>query len=404
LNRNLLFVAIALFLWGFGEGMFFNFVPIYLDRQFLLSEYEIGLVLGAFGCAMAITHIPAGRLADRIGRRPLLIVAWVMGLASTFIMGFALVLPLFLIGWFGYGLTAFVSSPLSSYVTAARGNWAIGTVLSLTTATFGLGMALGPVTGGWIGDHYGMRMSFFVAALTFLPSTIFILFTERQPIDSHDPTAPPPGLSSNRRFLVLMGVIAFGIFAMYLAQPLTPNFLEGVRGLSLSETGIIFTAGAFGNSIMAILLSRVHPRWGFLFAQGLVILFALFIWQGSSLPIYVLAYLLLGGFRVGRQLALAQARELVHDSQMGMTYGVMETISAVIFIITPPLAGALFERDPMIVYPLSIGLLALSIGVSYFFSPRKVAIVAAAMPGTRTADEQRGAPYGDASRRTPPGA
>lgn len=75
MNRSLLFVAVALLLWGFGEGMFFNFVPIYLDRQFVLSEYEIGLVLGAFGFSMAITHIPAGRLADRIGRRPLLIVA-----------------------------------------------------------------------------------------------------------------------------------------------------------------------------------------------------------------------------------------------------------------------------------------------------------------------------------------
>ncbi|HEX6036339.1 MAG TPA: MFS transporter [Anaerolineales bacterium] len=372
LNRSLLFVAGALCLWGFGEGMFFNFVPIYLDRQFQLSEYEIGLVLGAFGFSMAITHIPAGRLADQMGRRPLLVAAWILGLASTFIMGSALILPFFLIGLFGYGLTAFVSSPLSSYVTAARGNWPIGTVLSLTTATFGMGMALGPVTGGWIGDNYGMRMSFFVAAVTFLLSTFFILFIERQPIYQHDPEAPPPDLRSNQSFLVLMGVIAFGIFAMYLAQPLTPNFLEGVRGLSLSETGLIFTAGALGNSIMAILLSRVQPRRGFLFAQGLVILFALFIWKGTSLPIYVLAYFLLGGFRAGRPMALAQARELVHDSQMGVTYGIMETISAVIFILTPPLAGVLFERDPMIVYPLSIGLLVVSIAVSYFFSPRKV--------------------------------
>ena len=71
-------------------------------------------------------------------------------------------------------------------------------------------------------------------------------------------------------------------------------------------------------------------------------------------------------------MALAQARELVHDSQMGVTYGIMETISAVIFILTPPLAGILFERDPIIVYPLSIGLIVLSIVVSYFFSPRKV--------------------------------
>ena len=69
MNRNLQFVAAALLLWGFGEGMFFNFVPIYLDRQFHLDEYAIGFVLGAFGLSMAVTHIPAGRLADKIGRR-----------------------------------------------------------------------------------------------------------------------------------------------------------------------------------------------------------------------------------------------------------------------------------------------------------------------------------------------
>ncbi|HEX9384724.1 MAG TPA: MFS transporter [Anaerolineales bacterium] len=372
MNRSLLFVALALLLWGFGEGMFFNFVPIYLDQQFLLSKYEIGIVLGAFGFSMAITHIPAGRLSDRIGRRPLLIGAWILGLASTLIMGLAFVLPLFLVGLFGYGLTAFVAAPLSSYVTAARGEWPVGTVLSLTTATFGMGMVLGPITGGWIGDHYGMRMSFFVAAVMFVLSNVFILFIERQPIDDHDPEAPPPSLVNNQRFVILMGVLAFAIFSMYLSQPLTPNFLASVRGLSLSETGIIFTTGALGNSLMAILFSRVHPRRGFLVAQALVILFAFFIWRGSSLPVFMLGYFLLGGFRAGRPMVMAQARELVHDSQMGVTYGIMETISAVIFILTPPLAGILFERDPKIVYPLSMGLIAISILISYLFSPRKV--------------------------------
>jgi predicted MFS family arabinose efflux permease len=292
-----------------------------------------------------------------------------------------LTLPLFLIGLFVYGLTAFVSSPLSSYVTAARGNLPIGTVLSLTTATFAMGMVLGPVTGGWIGDNYGMRTSFLVAAAIFMLSNIFIFLIERQPLDQDDLEAPAPHLRSNQRFIIFMGVLAFAIFAMYLAQPLTPNFLEGVRGLSLSETGIIFTAGALGNSMMAILLSRVPPRRGFLIAQALVILFSLFIWKGTSLPFYVLGYFLLGGFRAGRPMALAQARELVHDSQMGVTYGIMETVNSVIFILTPPLAGILFERDPMIVYPLSIGLIAASIAVSYYFSPRSVASAQAAVPG-----------------------
>ena len=373
MNRDLLQVAGALLLWGFGEGMFFNFVPIYLNNQFHLSESEIGLVLGMFGFSMAITHIPAGRLADRIGRRPLLIVAWFLGLAATLVMGSSLGLPLFLVGLFGYGLTAFVSSPLSSYVTAARGDMPVGTVLALTTATFGLGMALGPVTGGWIGDRYGMRTSFWVAAAVFTVSTILILSLKAQPIDPHGPEGPPQDLLSNRRFVILLGVMAFAIFSMYLAQPLTPNFLDSVRGLSLSETGLIFTAGALGNSLLAVTFSRVEPRRGFLLAQVLVILFAFTIWKGASLPLFALGYFLLGGFRAGRPMLMAQARELVHVSQMGLMYGLMETVNAVIFILTPPLAGILYERDPISLYPLGIALTVLSILVSYLFLPRKAA-------------------------------
>lgn len=362
-----------MFLWGFGEGMFFNFVPIYLDVQFLLSKYEIGLILGAFGFFMAITHIPAGRLADRVGRRPLLIGAWMLGLVSTLTMGIALTLPFFLIGLFAYGLTAFVSSPLASYVTAARGKWAVGTVLSLTTATFGMGMVLGPATSGWIGDNYGMRMSFYAAAVVFVFSNIFMYFIEGQPLDHHDPDAPPPSLRDNKRFITLMAVLAFAIFSMYIAQPLTPNFLTSVRGLSLSQTGLIFTAGALGNSLMALTFSRLNPRRGFLFAQALVVLFSLLIWQGTGLPFFVLGYFLLGGFRAGRPMAMAQARELVHESQMGVTYGIMETVSAVIMIVTPPIAGVLFEIDPYITYPVSIGMVIVSLVLSSIYLPRKEA-------------------------------
>ena len=371
MNRSIPFITVALLLWGFGEGMFFNFVPIYLNRQFLLNEGQIGLVLGAFGFSMAITHIPAGHLADRIGRKPLLITAWLLGFISTLIMGIALTLPLFLIGLFGYGLTAFVSSPLSSYMTAARGNLPVGTILSLSTATFGMGMVLGPVTGGWIGDHYGMRVSFLVASVIFLLSNICMFFIENQPLDHHDPASPPPHLHHNRELVILFGVIGFSIFAMYLAQPLTPNFLTNVRGLSLSETGLIFTAGALGNSLMAIFLSRAEPRRGFLLAQMLVTLFSLCIWKGSSLPVFALGYFLLGGFRASRPMALAQARDLVHNSQMGFTYGIIETISSIILILTPPLAGILFGIDPVIVYPLSVVLIGISILISYRFTPRK---------------------------------
>jgi MFS family permease len=217
-----------------------------------------------------------------------------------------------------------------------------------------------------------MRMSFFAAATVFVFSNVFIFLIERQPIDHHDPEAPPPGLRGNRRFVILMGVLAFAIFSMYLAQPLTPNFLTSVRGLSLSKTGVVFTAGALGNFLLATLFSRLEPRRGFLLAQAFVMFFALFIWKGASLPVFALGYFLLGGFRAGRPMIWAQARELVHDSQMGVTYGIMETISAMVLILTPLLAGILFEYDPTMIYPLAIVLIAISVLVSYLFSPRKV--------------------------------
>ena len=371
MNPNLIFIAFALLFWGIGEGIFFNFVPIYLDRIFLLGKQEIGFILGAFGFSMAITHIPAGRLADTFGRRPLIVGAWILGLVSTFIMGIANALPLYLIGTFGYGLTAFVASPLSSYVTAARGTWSVGSTLAITSATFNIGMALGPLIGGWLAENYGMQSSYWAATVVFFISTLFVVFTKNQPIDTHDPEAPPVSLWNNKKFVSFMAVIAFAIFAMYLAQPLTPNFLEGVRNLSLTETGWVFSAGAFGNAVLAVTLSRFKPRRGFLLAQAMVILFGLCMWKGTGLPIFMLGYFLLGGFRAARPLFMSQARELVHESQMGLTYGTMETVAAIIFILTPPLAGYLFEIDPFILYPISIGLIVISIVVSYIFSPQK---------------------------------
>ena len=346
-------------------------MTIYLDKQFSLGKSEIGIVFGAYGLAMAITHLPAGRLADRIGRRPLLISARLIGSITTLVMGFALSLPLYLIGLFGYALTAFVSAPLSSYVTAVRGKLSVGTVLTLANAPLFLGMALGPLVGGWIGDIYGMRMTYFAAAVLFVLSTILMFFLETQPVDRHDPKAPPQKLIGNKHLIILTLVTAFALFSMYLAQPLTPNFLTDIRGLSLSEVGLLFTVGAAGNSLMAILFSRVEPRRGFIFAQVLVILFALIIWNTTVLSFFALGYFLLGGYRVSRPMAMAQARDLVHDTQMGVTYGIMETVGAAIIILAPPVAGTLYERDPMIVYPVAIGVMAISTVVSYVFLPRR---------------------------------
>ncbi len=67
-------MAASLLTWGIGEGMFFYFQPIYLQKLGA-SPIGIGSILGAIGLIMAFTQLPAGYLADRFGRRPLIWVS-----------------------------------------------------------------------------------------------------------------------------------------------------------------------------------------------------------------------------------------------------------------------------------------------------------------------------------------
>ena len=88
MSRDLILVSLSLLVWGLGEGMFFIFQPLYL-QQFGADPRMIGGILGAMGLAMAAAQVPAGYLADRIGSRPLMWAAWVVGVLATGIMAFA---------------------------------------------------------------------------------------------------------------------------------------------------------------------------------------------------------------------------------------------------------------------------------------------------------------------------
>jgi MFS family permease len=57
-------------------------------------------------------------------------------------------------------VTGFVSSPLFSYVTAARGGLTAGRAMTLTSAMYNLGAVIGPISGGWIGEQFSLADHF----------------------------------------------------------------------------------------------------------------------------------------------------------------------------------------------------------------------------------------------------
>jgi MFS family permease len=381
MTPDFLLISFSLLAWGLGEGMFIFFEPLYL-QELGANPVAIGAIFGAAGLVMTFAHIPAGYLSDRIGRRPMLLVAWGCGVLSTALMALAPSLQVFVLGLLAYSLTAFVISPLNSYITGARGRLSPGRAMTLSSAFYNVGAVAGPLIGGWIGHTYGLKSTFVVAACIFVVSYIIIFFIHAQPREHQDPHSPPVNLLANRRYLSFMGLVAVVMFATYLPQPLTANFLQNERGLSLSQIGALGSINSLGVVVLNLGLGQLNARLGFLLGQIAVGLFTLLLWRGTGMAAYSVGYFLLSGFRVIRPLTSAQVRELIHGSQMGLAYGITETINSIPIMIAPPIAGILYELSPILVYPLSFVLILIGLILSYFFAPRRLVPAPAAVTAT----------------------
>lgn len=368
MNRSLIWLGIALFTWGIGEAMFMIFQPIYL-QQLGANPLTIGAILGASGLMMTLVPIPAGHISDLWGRRQMLIAAWVLGIVATLIMALANSLGVFVVGLLVYGLTLFVVSPLDSYLTAARGKWTVARAITFSGIVYNSGVMIGPTLGGWIGDHYGLRMIYAVSAGIFVFSTLFIFQIEAQPRDHHDPADPPAGLLTNKRYLSFLVVFFIVALVVFLPQPFTPSFLENQRGLSLIQIGTLGSIVGIGTVVFNFLLGMLEARTGFLIGQLGVAAYAFLLWKGTEFRWFAIAYFMLGGFRALRGLGVAQVRPLVHESQMGLAYGVAETVGAATTFIIPPIAGYLYSLNPFMIYPISLVAIVIGFFVSFIFTP-----------------------------------
>lgn len=369
MHRDLVIVTIAMMTWGIGEGAFVYFQPIYL-QQLGAEPLLIGSILGAMGIMMTIAHIPAGYLADRIGRRTMLRASWTMGLSAGILMASANSLPVFVTGMLLYGFTAFVMSPLSSYITAARGNLSVTRALTLVLAIYNIGAVIGPLIGGFIGEIYGIRSIYSFSAIIFALSSVLVFNIGKQPLEQRTGESLN-GLLRNTPYKVFLIIIFVVMFATYLPQPLSPNFLNNERGVDLGLIGTIGSVGNLGNVIILLILGSWNPLFGIIVGQVLVGLFALILWQGNSIFWYGIGYFLLGGYRAVRSLSIAHISSLVEPAKMGLSYGIAETISGFGIILAPPLAGFFYGKSPESIYQVSIVVISLSILISLILTPRK---------------------------------
>ena len=355
MKRDFLLVVISLITWGIGESAFMYFQPLYLE-ELGASPLVIGGILGGMGLAMTVVHIPAGYLADRMGRRQLMWAAWGTGVAATGLMAISQKLVTFTFGLILYSLTMFVSAPLNSYATTARNKLTVEQAITTTTAGFYLGGIIGPLIGGLIANQLGLRPIYFFAFFIFLISTLIILQIKPQPKEVGQ-VSSARDLLKNRVYLRYLPFAFLVYLTLYLPQPLAPNYLQNQLGISLQTIGFLGAVTNMGNVLISLVFGQLPAQAGLILGQIFVGTFTVLLWKFSRLPILFIGYFLLGGFRATRSLMIAQVEKMVLPANLGLAYGILDTVSGLAIVAAPPIAGALYTARPDSIFSTSLFLI-----------------------------------------------
>ena len=129
------------------------------------STVLFGLQFGAVTIANIVFQIPVGRASDGYGRRPFLILGFIILAPTTLIQGYVLSPLLMTLARLGQGVAvALVFAPSLALAGDLAREGESGTTLSVLTMSFGLGVAIGPLSAGFL-ERFGFEVPFVAGAV-----------------------------------------------------------------------------------------------------------------------------------------------------------------------------------------------------------------------------------------------
>jgi len=273
-RRNLAALWLAEFTAILGFSFAFPFLPLFLHRELHIPNgsqlaFWTGISAGATGFSLAITAPIWGRLADRYGRKPMLIRAMVGGAVSVGLMGLAqsalqLTLLRSLQGA-SSGTVAAATALVATGTPPEHMAWSLG----ILNSAISLGNAAGPAIGSLAASLLGLRAIFFAGgALLLLAAIPVIRFVKESRIRVPRAQAPPLLQTLNGARPGTVRAIAVLVVAQALLQTTyaASQQLVVLRLLQLNAsgasglTGITFAGAGIATALAGITYSRAVRR------------------------------------------------------------------------------------------------------------------------------------------------
>ncbi len=193
-ERDPAVAVLAFFLMFLSFGFFLVFLPTWLEQDIGLSGTEVASLFFVGGLANVVVSPLAGRLSDRLGRKPLVVTACV-GLGGVMFATTYVVFNL----WMAYLmfavamiLIAMRTSPLQALMTALVPAERRGILLSLAIAVGQVGFGIGTALAGLTFTTYGYLSNTILAATSIASMAVVVWFflpePELKPVPESWPT------------------------------------------------------------------------------------------------------------------------------------------------------------------------------------------------------------------------
>lgn len=344
-QRSLYALALAQFLGAFAFNAASPLLPLFIQQLGVAEPSKAAFWTGVTQFATGLGAFAVGplwgALADRFGRRTMVLRALLGGAVMAGLVGLSPNVPVLIVLRTIYGamtgITAASSALAASQSPSARIAFAIGLV---QMAMF-LGSMAGPLPGGMVGDALGYRAPFFLAAgVAFMGFLVVLLFVRER-------FEPPQGKGRhihplrNMRVVLtmpkvvpLLGVLMIIYFGPFMVQPIMAVYMQDmVAEGAATFAGLALSVFGLASAVSSLAVARLSRGYS-LYLAVLVAAFAaaalylLQVWLRSP----VAAAVLFGAVGLCQGTLLTATSTLlsaaVPREKQGAVFGVAQSVNA----------------------------------------------------------------------------
>jgi multidrug resistance protein len=351
---GIIFLTVLIDMIGFG--IIIPILPLYA-KQFHASAATIGILMGTYSLMQFIFSPILGRISDRVGRRPVLLVSLMATSAGFAVMGFASSIAWLFVGRIIPGISGGNISTAQAYIADITSPEERSGAMGMIGATIGVGFLLGPMIGGILSHFFGPAAPFlFASGLALLNALVAFVRLPESLAHEHRATAEEKSPISQVfkhgwHLPALMGAYFFSIAGFSVLNMLYPLFTNARFGFDEEKNGFLFGfMGFIAILIQGGLIRRLAKKKSekSLALTGTILMIAGMAYLPvvhSMLTLLTASTILAIGNSFVMPTLNGLASRSAEKSWQGRVNGLMQSAGSLARFIGPMMAGQLLVMD-----------------------------------------------------------